>query len=76
MFGIKQIDSKSNTWISVDDFFLKPNLLLLKILLDVKCVINLLYITFTKIFENAVNNEIGLQLVTLFLSPFYVMELC
>jgi hypothetical protein len=34
------------------------------------CVINLLYIILSKIFENDVNNEIGLELDILFLSPF------
>ena len=55
---------------SDEELFLKPYCSVANILFWLMCWCNLVYITFSRIFENDVNKEIGLKLVISILSPF------
>ena len=55
---------------SVEELFLKPYCSFANILFWLMCWYNLVYITFSKIFEKDVNKEIGLKWVISVLSPF------
>jgi hypothetical protein len=58
--------------LSVERLFLNPNYPLARMLYKFKKSLTLLYITFSNILENAVNDEIGLLLDKHDFSPFYI----
>ena len=60
---------------SVEELFLKPYYSVANIWFWLMCWYNSVYITFSKIFEKGVSEEIGLKLVISVLSPFYVRAL-
>jgi len=55
---------------SVEELFLKPYCLFANILFWLMCWYNLVYITFSRIFEKDASKEISLKLVISLLSPF------
>jgi Ni,Fe-hydrogenase I cytochrome b subunit len=55
--------------------FLKPNCSGIKTLFTHKFWFSILNVTLCNIFDNVVNNEIGLKFITLVLSPFLYMGL-
>jgi len=55
---------------SVEELFLKPYCSFANMLVWFMCWNNLVYITFSRIFEKYVSKEIGLKLVISILSPF------
>ena len=55
---------------SVEELYLKPYCLVGNILFWLLCWYNLVYITYSRIFENDVSKETGLKLFIFVLSPF------
>ena len=58
----------------VEELFLKPYCSVADILFWLRCSYNLVYITFSRIFEKDVSKEIGLKLVKPVLPPFFYVR--
>ena len=78
LFGGEGLSASSVSFISlkeaftVEALFLKPYCSGANILFWLMCWYNLVYITFSRIFEKDVSKARGLKLVTSILSPFFM----